>query len=392
MSVANLGRRCGFVTVLAALFVLALSLCSAPLAHAQLSLVYVEGSSTAGNSIVAFSNDGAGHLTPLAGSPYATNGTGPTGIFSDIQFDSDGELVANTAGKWMFGVNGHSNTVTAFAINDDGTLSTGTPFASGGQDPVSIALHENAYSNGDGLMVVVNKNSDPGQSGGKPNYTTFRVTPTGGVTKNLSLNLPAGTSPAQVLARPGSRVQFFGVEFMNSLVTSYKVNAAGRLVPIGSVTNPSVVLGGVVHPSVKGLYASLPAAAQISVVKYNQDGTMSLLREVANQGNLACWLGISAAGDRLYSGETGSGTVTVYDTSHSNTPTQLQHFQLTPSNSLPAHLKVDPTGKFLYVVDRKGSLHVLDIASDGTLSEPRAATNLGFAAGTVPQGLVVLSK
>src|SRR5262249_4975595 len=163
-------------------------------------------------------------------------------------------LLANQAGAWMFAVNGHSNSVTAFAINADGTLAAGTPFASGGQDPVSIALHENAYSNGDGLMVVLNKNSDPGQSGGKPNYTTFRVTPTGGVTKNLSLNLAAGTSPGQILSRPGSRVQFFGVEFMNSLVTSYKVNNAGRLIPIGSVTNPSVTLGGVIHPSVRGLY------------------------------------------------------------------------------------------------------------------------------------------
>ena len=49
--------------------------------------------------------------------------------------------------------------------------------------------------------------------------------------------------------------------------------------------------------------------------------------------------------------------------------------------------------KFLYVVDRQAVLHVLDVATDGTVSENRRPPfNLGLPAGTVPLGLAVLTK
>jgi hypothetical protein len=60
MSVAYMGRRSGHITLLACFVVLALTLGSAPWAHAQLNLVYVEGnvSDGSGNLVYGFSNDG----------------------------------------------------------------------------------------------------------------------------------------------------------------------------------------------------------------------------------------------------------------------------------------------------------------------------------------------
>ena len=100
----------------------------------------------------------------------------------------------------------------------------------------------------------------------------------------------------------------------------------------------------------------------------------------------------SPSGTRIYSGETGSGTISVYDATNPGNPKQLQHFTLTPSGSLPAALKLDPTGQFLYVVDRGGSLHVLNVAGDGTVTETHAAVNLGMPSGAIPMGLVTMSK
>ncbi|MBZ5721044.1 MAG: lactonase family protein [Acidobacteriia bacterium] len=397
MSVANLVRRFVSATALAALGLLGLSAGLTAPAQAQLNLVYVEGNVTtgSGNVIAGFSNDGTGNLTALSGSPYLTGGIGVTGVFSDIQFDSDGELVANKAGSLMFAVNGNSNTISAFTVNANGSLSAiGSPIASGGQDPVSLALRENAYSNGDSLMVAVNKASDPSQTGGIPNYTTFRVTTSGSVTMNAgsSLNLPSGSSPAQIMLRPGAPVQFFGIEFMSARVALYRANMAGKLGLVSSDTTPSAVLGGIVHPSRGAVYGGLPLVSQLSVNKYTSGGALSFLRTVPNKGALICWLAINPAGTRVYSGETGSGTISVYDTTNPGVPKQLQHFTLTPSGSLPAHLKLDPTGQFLYVVDRGGSLHVLNVAGDGTVTETHTAVNLGMPAGAIPMGIVTMSK
>jgi 6-phosphogluconolactonase len=397
MSVVSLLQRSGQMRLSAVLMLLAIALGSAPSAHAQLNLVYVEGniSNGSGNMVLGFSNDGAGNLTPLSGSPYLTGGFGVTGVFSDVQFDSDGELLTNSAGSLLFAVNGNSNTLSSFSVNSDGSLTAtaGSPFSSGGQDPVSLAVKEHTYTNGDSLMVVVNKSSDPLQTGA-PSYTTFEVSPSGSMTLNSgsTLSLPAGTSPGQVLTRPGARVQFFGVEFMNDKVVNYKASKAGILSEVSEDNAGNATLGGVLHPTRPAVYVGLPGINQISINKYDSAGNLSILRKISNPGVLVCWLAMNAAGTRLYSGETGSGSVTVYDTTNAGNPTQLQHFILSPSGSLPAHLKVDPTGKFLYVVDRVGSLHVLGIDANGMLSENHAPTNLGLPPGGIPMGLVVMTK
>lgn len=398
MSVAN-SRRIAYASALAALALLAFSLVSAPMAHAQLNLVYVEISNSAGrgNGIIGFSNDGTGHLTKLAHTPYLTQGTGPTGIFSDIQFDSDGEIIANSAGTLMFAVNGHSNNISVFKINSDGTMRpiAGSPFPSGGQDPVSIALKENVLPNNVSILVAVNKASDPGQTGGTPGYATFDVTTGGVMTLNAGsiFNLPAGTSPASVVARPGKLVQFFATEFMNSNLVTYQANASGVLTAFSSATLPSVTLGSVVVPGTKkAVYNGLPMAGQVGVTTYDTLGNLTFLKTVANQGSLICWMTMNTSGNRLYTSETASGTVTVYDTTAPATPTQLQHFSLA-AGSLPAHLKLDPTGQFLYVLDRLGKIHVLNVSPvDGTLTETVTPVPIGLPAGAIAQGMVTMMK
>jgi 6-phosphogluconolactonase (cycloisomerase 2 family) len=399
MIVAHVSRRFAYAATLAALALLAFSLASAPLAHAQLNLVYVESNNpaTKGNAVVGFSNDGTGKLTKLPHSPYFTGGTGPTGIFSDIQFDSDNEIIANSTGTLMFAVNGHANTISVFTVNTDGSLKTitGSPFASGGQDPVSLALKENVLPNSVSILMAVNKASDPGQTGGVPNYTTFDVTSTGVMTLNAgsTFSLPTGTSPASIMPRPGKFVQYFALEFMNDKVVTYQVNNLGIITDISEALAPSVTQGGAVLPGTKkAVYAGLPMLGQVQVVTYNSGGTLTLGKQIANAGIQVCWLTENTAGTRLYSSESGSGTVTVYDSTAPSAPKQLQHFSLA-AGSEPAHLKLDPTGKFLYVVDRKGTLHVLTVSAvDGTLTETITPVTLGVPAGGLPQGIVAITR
>jgi 6-phosphogluconolactonase (cycloisomerase 2 family) len=242
---------------------------------------------------------------------------------------------------------------------------------------------------------VLNKASDPGQTGGIPNYTTFDVTPNGVLHPNpgSTFNLASGTSPAQVIARPGSYVQVFGIEFMNSKVVNYHVDNAGLLTELSEVVAAGPTLGGTVVSQSRGIYVGLPTISKIEVASYSLPGTLNQKNTITNNGSLVCWVAANAAGTRLYTGETGSGTVSVYDLSKPSNPQQLQQFSLA-AGSQPAHLKLDPTGKFLYVVDRTGStLHVLNVSAvDGTLSETLTPVSLGFPASAIPQGIVTMMK
>ena len=397
MAIANSKGRFVLATMVAiALLVFTLS------AAAQQNLIYINANitTTNQNGVIALVNDGAGNLSALPGSPFLTGGTGvgPAPGGTDAQWDSDQEVTINPAGSLLFAVNGHSNTVASFTINADGTLTAnaGSPFASGGTQPASIGYRDNALGNGVSMMVVVNKDSDPLQTQTNPNYTAFSVSTAGKLGKSaLSFALPAGSSPAQALFRPTGPVQFFGLEFMKETITSYSLNRAGAMTVVNSLTPPGstpVVVGGVAIPNVRGFYIGLPAQHQVGVYSYNSTGTMSFVREVNNTGMAICWLSVNAAGTRLYSSETASGTISVYDTTTTTNPKLLQHLSVSGTGALPTHSKVDPTGKFLYVLDRVGVLHIFDIAADGTVAENHTPFNLGLPAGTVPLGVSVLMK
>ena len=370
---------------------------------AQQNLVYIDGNITTSgqNAVIGLVNDGTGHLTPLPGSPFLTGGTGvgPAAGGTDETWDSDQEVVINPEGTLLFAVNGDTNTFAVFNLNADGTLSAipNSPFASGGSQPASFGYKDNALGNGSSMMVVVNKAADPLQASAAPSYTTFTVSSAGVPTLNAgsSFALPTGAAPGQALIRRGAPTGFFGVEFMAGKISSYKLNRSGIATTTNSLSVPGpkpVDVGAVLHPTVKGLYLALPGDAEIAVYSYNTAGALTFLRTVANQGMSVCWLAVNAAGTRLYSSEPLSSSISVYDLTNPKVPVQLQHITVSGTGATPAHLRLDPTGKFLYVLDRLGLLHVLNVNSDGTVTENLAPFSLGLPTGTVPLGLAVLSK
>src|SRR3954468_23975910 len=125
------------------------------LAQQPTSYVYVESNVATmpgQNSVFGFANDGLGNLVGLPGSPYLTGGTGVIAPGSS-ELNADQQVITNPAGTVLYAVNGHTNSIAALAVNEDGTLTTvaGSPYASGGQDPVSIGLSGR-------FLIVANKN------------------------------------------------------------------------------------------------------------------------------------------------------------------------------------------------------------------------------------------
>ncbi len=404
MTIARISRRFLSAAAFAAFVVLALALAATPQAHAQQNLIYNNGNITATgqNAVLALVNDGAGNLSPVSGSPFATGGTGVAGTgdpLADAQWDSDGELIINKAGTLLFAVNGHSNNISAFALNANGTLTSvaGSPFASGGTQPASIGYKDNALGNGVSMMMLANKDSDPFQTATKPNYTSFTVSSAGVLTMNpgSTLPLPAGSSPAQVLVRDSGPSFFFGILYFGKRISTYKMTRAGIMTRISSLATPFDAVGAVFHPIVRGIYVTLPPNSQINVYSYDTTGKLASAGTATNQGMAVCWAATNAAGTRLYTAETLSGTISVYDIINPKQPVQMQHMAVAADGAtapLPSHMKIDPTGKFLYVLDRNGFLHVFDVVANGTVAENHAPFNLGLPASTVPLGVQVLMK
>jgi 6-phosphogluconolactonase len=88
------------------------------------------------NSVSALLVSPSGTLTPLTGSPFLTGGGGSSS-------PNVGAVDLTSVGPYLYASNIITNSVAAFQINDDGTLTTipGSPFATVGTRPNGIAIN-----------------------------------------------------------------------------------------------------------------------------------------------------------------------------------------------------------------------------------------------------------
>nr|MBA3915035.1 beta-propeller fold lactonase family protein [Terriglobales bacterium] len=296
---------------------------------------------------------------------------------------------------------GRSNTISAFTINGNGSLTlVGTPLHSGGSQPASISLLEGALQNGNILVVVINKSSDPGQTNqAAPNMVSFTSTPAGVLTANATSKIvyPKGSSPSQAVVGKGKLVMVDEFLASPSQIGMYRIHSNGTFDTITSVPVPqgaTLFLGLVASPVGNYLYAALPEQSLIAIYSYDTTtGAMTLVSTVATTGLLPCWLDVSKDGTRLYSGDTESSSISVFDVSNPTAPAFLQKLVLTNEvgNGQPWNVRIDPTGKFLYAVTGVG-LHAINIQPDGTLLELATPTLLDVPSNTFPYGLATVLK
>ena len=165
--------------------------------------VYVNDNTAPINTVAGFDRDADGSLTAMAGSPFAVGGSG-----AGAPDASQGSLQLSANGRYLLAVDAGSNQISVLRIKPDGSLRPvqGSPVASNGLAPVSIAVH------GDLVYVA---NAGPGASIGDTNYTGFRLNAGGHLRAipNSTYVLPNDSSPARcsstvtgpVLQVPASR-------------------------------------------------------------------------------------------------------------------------------------------------------------------------------------------
>jgi 6-phosphogluconolactonase (cycloisomerase 2 family) len=328
--------------------------------------------------------------------------------------DLDQAIQISADRSLMFAVNGGSNSVAVFHIYRNGSLEPvfGSPFPSGGTDPVSVGLK------GD-ILAVANKDDDPLQNPFPfmPNYTSFRVGDDGVLTPipDSSVSVAYFSSPTQVLpARVGDL--FFASDTQGELLHAFRVDD-GRLLQNPPVAAPSSLFGGTaplchlggpgspaspcphliigmqVHPTKPVLYVGFTTAPRsdtpttgnvglLGVYRYESDGEdrgkVSFIRAAANSGNGLCWILLNREGTRIYTVNTFDNSVSVYDSTEPLNPVEVQHLQMVANTGFPTMLALDRSEKFLYVISERAApfsqvfsnaIHVLKVASDGKLTE-----------------------
>jgi len=381
--------------------------------------VYVETNIKApnGNSIAAFTRGNRGELTPIAGSPFLTGGAGTqyAGVNVGPQ-DSDEEIISNPAHTLLFAVNSGSDTIAVFKIQDNGALYPipGSPFPSGGNDPVSLSL------DGDTLFVV-NKSGDLGRPTSiLPSYTALRVhsdgslSPIGWSSNDTShefqdkVSIAIGSSPSQALVIPETHL-FFGTDFLTGLIERFKFDDEGKLhqlpplaLPASEFTDtktPRLPLGLWNHPYLPLVYVGFVSDNKVGVYEYDLEGSLRFRRAVPNSGAAVCWLRTNRAGTRLYTADTITNSISVYDLTDPEYPVQIQELNLSgEGNVLQISLSTDEQS--LYALSSRGNaaipegqgneLHILTIEQTGKVAEILSPVVFHEPDDTRPQGVAVV--
>jgi 6-phosphogluconolactonase (cycloisomerase 2 family) len=334
--------------------------------------VFVQTDNTAGNEVAAYARAGDGTLS-LAGT-YPTGGLGGqlTGSVVD-HLASQGSLQYDAAQHLLIAVNAGSNSLTVFGVH--GTrLHRSQIIGSGGEFPVSIAIHGN-------LVYALN-----GLRGGS--VQGYRLSPGGRLSflrdshRRLQLNQAATpqftNTPGQVAFSPsgtqlivttkanGNDIDVFGIRPGGRPSASPVVNSEGSTVPF------AIAFDGAGHLVIAN--AGNNALATFSL---GSDGTVTPIDSVGTGQAATCW--VAPAGGTLYASNAGSANVSGFT---SNASGQLTLLGQTSTDPGTVDAAATPDGQFLYVqTGGNGIVDEFSVGTSGSLTSIGSVTVAGAAGG-----------
>jgi 6-phosphogluconolactonase (cycloisomerase 2 family) len=265
------------------------------------TVLYTESDAAAaqgGNAVLAFRAQ-SDYVIPFAS--FATGGDG-----TGTALASQGALALADSGQRLVAVNAGSNTVSAFAVESDGNLRLLDTAPSGGTDPISVTVWGQ-------LVEVLNagNNTVSGLWLGDGGLHPLPIA-------DASASLSAGaSSPEQVSFTPdGSRLVV--TEKGSSTIDTFTVAADGGLGT--AVTTPATgaapygfgfdAAGDLVVSDAAGGPAG---TAAVTTYRVKGNGMLAPISYVADGQDAACWLIVNAAGNRAYTANAASGTISSYD-------------------------------------------------------------------------------
>ena len=362
---------------------LALGGCSSSSTPTTSASFLYAGNSTSPGSVAAFT-DTSGALTHIGGSPFPTLGNPPL-------------TLAAVSTKFLYGgvpaVNGELGGIILLPIQTDGVLGAAQLFASGNSfDGIAVTpdgkfLYAANVASSHVLAFSINSTSGVLTAVGPPAGVSVGADPF-----NLAVDpqgkyvFVAGCSCAARTPAAAGNISVFAIQGDGTLQA---VNGSPFALPGPAVAHPMDL---VVSPDGTLLFvASLADSSsendQVFSETIASDGTLSSAGTPAALpivGSFPSSIAVSNDGKFVYTGDTGTGSVSQFDVGAGGVLTHHSDFTM-PTAGAPGKLLAHPSAGFLYATDfDHGTVVIFSIASNGTLTQSGSPVN---TSGLNPFGL-----
>jgi 6-phosphogluconolactonase (cycloisomerase 2 family) len=338
---------------------------------APVHAVFVQTDNTAGNTIVAYERTADGGLQQAGIYPTGGNGGQLTGSVVD-HLSSEGSLAYDRQAGLLYAANAGSNTITVFAVRGD-TLIRNQVVSSGGQFPVSIAVHGNQVY----VLNALGGASVSGfiQSGG-------RLIPQPSWQRDLGLGTTSSTvftgTPGQIGFTPGGSHLVVTTKGAANTVEVFRVGPFGPSASPAITSLPGQVPFGFTFDQYGHLAVAETGTDTVATFSIAPDGTLTQLGSSATGQAATCWITASPGGT-LYASNAGSGTESALSTQPNGTVTLLGS---TPTDAGTVDAAASSDGQYLYVqAGGPGDVDAYRINPGGSLTETGSVTVPGAAGG-----------
>jgi 6-phosphogluconolactonase (cycloisomerase 2 family) len=333
--------------------------------------VFVQTDNTAGNQVVAYHRAADGRLSQAG--TYSAGGLGGQLAGSVVDhLASQGSLTYDAGHALLYAVNAGSDTVAVFAVRGD-RLALRQVIASGGQFPVSVAVH------GDLVYVA---NAENGGSVQGYRILGGRLAPIPGSNRALGLN-PAATpqftnTPGQVAFSPGGSQLIVTTKANGSDIDVFGVRWDGRLSAAPVVNSePGTVPFAISFDRAGHLVIAEAGTNALATFSLGGRGTVTPLDAVGTGQTATCW--VARAGQHFFASNAGSASISAYATSPGG---ELSLIGATSTDPGTVDASASPHGRFLYVqTGGNGIVDEFAVSAGGTLTSIGSVTVPAAAGG-----------
>jgi 6-phosphogluconolactonase (cycloisomerase 2 family) len=314
--------------------------------------VYTSTNDAGANEIVAYSRTADGGL----GSPqyFATGGMG-----TGAGLGSQGAIALSESGQWLLAVNAGSDDITVFSVRSNGSLKARSRTPSGGDMPISIALH------GDMVFVL---------NAGNPRINGFRLTHDGeleaipGAVGTLS-----GAGPAQV-SFDDHGTTLVVTDKASNIIETFTFGQGGNLMgPFVTTSSGATPFGfSFGHRDilvVSEAAGGAPGASTVSSYWLGDDGTLvPITVALPTTQTAACWVAVTRNGKYAYTANTGSSSISSIAVGRNGALTLLNAAAgSTGAGTAAIDLAFSVNDRYLYAL-ASGSISAFEVMSDGSLT------------------------
>jgi 6-phosphogluconolactonase (cycloisomerase 2 family) len=353
------------ITLTSVTIALALSVTSAGLAQEshsdQQGAVFIMTNAADKNEIIVYSRAANGTLKQA--SSVDTGGRGSGGVTDPLE--SQGSVILSQDHKLLFAVNAGSGSISAFRVHGSDLVLTDVVH-SGGAEPNALAQY------GDVLYVL--------NTGGSSSVSGFTVNGDGKLTPiaHSVRFLSTNTSGAASLAfSPDGRLLAVTERLTND-IDVFSVHQDGTLSSITTNQDASAGTFTVTFaPNGTALVVETgPAGAQngstISSFGILDDGhVFSVDPGVPTLGAAACWEVVTPDGHFVYTGNSGSSSISGFAITGNGTLTPVNQTVVAtqPTGTTNIDMAISSDGKFLYGLNvGAGTIGIWAINKDGSLT------------------------